>query len=106
MLINVCFAFLNLYQLIRIIKYTSLMIRKYFIALCLMSGVSHTVTDAAETIWEIGKSDRSAQEFALAPDGFKRFLAEDFGYEDKFFMLGKSVEEKDFPYILPGPADT
>lgn len=82
------------------------MIRKYFIALCLMSGVSHTVTDAAETIWEIGKSDRSAQEFALAPDGFKRFLAEDFGYEDKFFMLGKSVEEKDFPYILPGPADT
>ena len=69
------------------------MIRKYFIALCLMSGVSHTVTDAAETIWEIGKSDRSAQEFALAPDGFKRFLAEDFGYEDKFFMLGKSVEE-------------
>lgn len=82
------------------------MIRKFFTVLCLMILIVRTSVYAAETIWKIGEADRSAEEFALAPDGFKRFLTEDFGYEDRFFMLGKSVVKKDFPYILPGPADT
>jgi predicted alpha-1,2-mannosidase len=57
-------------------------------------------------IWRIGKADKSPGEFALAPDGFKKFVAKDFGYEDKYFLVGYSDQKKDFPYVIPGPADT
>ncbi|WP_225974586.1 GH92 family glycosyl hydrolase [Arachidicoccus ginsenosidivorans] len=57
-------------------------------------------------IWQVGTMDHSANEFALAPNGFKNFVASDFGYEDKFFVVNRSVLDKDFPYVLPGPADT
>jgi hypothetical protein len=58
------------------------------------------------TIWSIGKPDHSANEFALAPNGFKDFVGHDFGYEDKFYLVGFSKERNDFPYVLPGPVDT
>ena len=57
-------------------------------------------------IWTIGKPDHSPDEFALAPDGFKDFVGHDFGYEDKFYLVGFSKEKNDFPYVLPGPVDT
>jgi predicted alpha-1,2-mannosidase len=59
-----------------------------------------------ETLWSIGKADHSASEFALAPNGFKNFVGHDFGYEDKFFLVGYSKEKDDFPYVIPGPVDT
>jgi len=59
-----------------------------------------------EIIWSIGKPDHSPNEFALAPDGFKDFVGHDFGYEDKFYLVGFSKEKSDFPYVLPGPVDT
>ena len=58
-----------------------------------------------KTIWQIGKADNSAGEFALAPNEFKRFLEKDFGWEDKFFLVGTSDEKTDWPYVLPGPAN-
>ncbi|MDQ2863285.1 MAG: glycoside hydrolase family 92 protein, partial [Bacteroidota bacterium] len=58
------------------------------------------------TIWNIGKADHSASEFALAPNGFRNFVGHDFGYEDKYFLIGYSKEKRDFPYVIPGPADT
>jgi len=60
----------------------------------------------ANVIWSIGQADHSAAEFALAPGGFKNFVAKDFGYEDKFFLVGYSKEKDDFPYVIPGPVDT
>ncbi len=57
-------------------------------------------------IWKIGNADNSAAEFGLAPNGFKKFVRNDFGYEDKYFLIGYSKEGKDFPYVIPGPADT
>jgi hypothetical protein len=57
-------------------------------------------------IWNIGKSDNSSAEFALAPGGFKQFIEKDFGFEDKYFIIGYSDIKKDFPYVLPGPVDT
>ncbi|RYU91636.1 hypothetical protein EWM62_06770 [Mucilaginibacter terrigena] len=57
-------------------------------------------------VWNIGRTDNSGSEFALAPNGFKKFVGRDFGYEDKFFVVGFSKEKKDFPYVLPGPVDT
>ena len=57
-------------------------------------------------IWEIGSSDHSPKEFAMAPDGFRDFLKNDFGFEDKYFIVGHSDIKRDFPYVLAGPADT
>ena len=58
------------------------------------------------TIWQVGQADRSGAEFALAPAGFRQFVGRDFGYEDKLFVVGFSRPGQDFPYVLPGPADT
>lgn len=57
-------------------------------------------------IWQIGKADNSNAEFALAPSDYENFLAKDFGWEDNFFLVGKSEEKKDWPYALPGPEDS
>lgn len=68
----------------------------------LLSGISF----CNNVIWNIGKPDRTPAGFALAPNGFKKFVENDFGYENKFFLIGFSKEKQDFPYVLPGPVDT
>lgn len=70
------------------------------IGLTLSSGKAQN-----RVIWQIGEADNSSAEFALAPGDYKRFLEKDFGWEDKFFLIGSSSAEKDWPYVLPGPAD-
>lgn len=60
---------------------------------------------ADKIVWEIGKKNNSAAEFALGPSDYSKFLANDFGYEDRYFLMGVSTADKDFPYVLPGPAD-
>jgi len=57
-------------------------------------------------IWRIGQPDNAAGELALAPDGYKGFLEKDFGFEDRYFLVGHSTDKNDFPYTLPGPDDT
>jgi len=57
------------------------------------------------TIWEIGKQDHSAKDMALAPNEYKRFLEKDFGWEDRYFLVGNSSVKTDWPHVLPGPAD-
>ncbi len=59
----------------------------------------------SHTIWQIGVNDTNANEFALAPDKYNDFLKYDFGWEDQFYIVGLSSAAKDFPYVLPGPAD-
>ncbi|MHA4895900.1 GH92 family glycosyl hydrolase [Pedobacter sp. PWIIR3] len=56
-------------------------------------------------IWEIGKADNRSDGMALAPSGYAKFLDQDFGWEDRFFLIGFSKPEIDFPYVLPGPDD-
>lgn len=56
-------------------------------------------------VWQIGKQDDSAEEFALSRGNYEKFLDHDFGWEDRFYLIGKSTPASDFPYILPGPAD-
>lgn len=58
------------------------------------------------TIWKIGQNNNSSSEFALAPKGYDSFLDHDFGWEDRYFLIGTSDETKDWPYVLPGPSDT
>ena len=59
----------------------------------------------SQTIWSIGSKDNSAAEFALAPDQYEQFLEKDFGWEDRYYIIGQSNPKTDFPYILPGTFD-
>lgn len=56
-------------------------------------------------IWQVGKTDSSAREFALSNGEYEQFLDHDFGWEDRYFLVGRSQPEEDFPFILPGPDD-
>lgn len=58
-----------------------------------------------ETLWTIGQADNSFNEFALAPQDYKAFIHEDFGWQDRFYLIGHSQADRDWPYVLPGPAD-
>ncbi|MDQ7948201.1 MAG: GH92 family glycosyl hydrolase [Pedobacter sp.] len=58
-----------------------------------------------KVIWKIGEADNTASGMALAPTEYKRFLEHDFGWEDRFYLVGYSKPEKEFPYVLPGPKD-
>lgn len=60
----------------------------------------------AKNIWEIGTKDNSSADLALGPSDYKKFLSRDFGFEDRYYLIGKSIAKNDFPYVLPGPADT
>lgn len=66
---------------------------------CALAVRTAAASDA--TIWTVGEPDGRPAGFALAPDGFRDFLARDFGYEDKFYLVGHSGPATDFPYVLP-----
>lgn len=55
------------------------------------------------TIWKIGENDNQADDMALYPASYEKFLEHDFGYEDRYFLIGKSDTRKEFPFVLPGP---
>lgn len=56
-------------------------------------------------IWQIGKADNSIADMALTPADFDHFLNHDFGWEDRFYLVGFSNPKTDWPYALPGPKD-
>ena len=58
----------------------------------------------AQPLWQIGKTDRSAAEFALAQNGYSQFL-QFFGSPDRAFYVGLSEPARDWPCVLPGPLD-
>lgn len=61
---------------------------------------------SAEVVWEIGTNNNSSADLALGPSDYKNFLSKDFGYEDRYYLVGKSSPKTDFAYVLPGPDDT
>lgn len=54
---------------------------------------------APNVLWQIGQSDDSAKEFALAPGDYGAFTM------DGLFCVGISRPEADWPYVHPGPGD-
>ncbi|MFZ5431478.1 MAG: GH92 family glycosyl hydrolase [Bacteroidota bacterium] len=82
------------------------MIRISLILFVAVQLIIYSCTSHHETIWQIGYDDNSAVEFSLAPDQFENFIENDFGWEDNFYLVGFSNQQTDFPYVLPGPADT
>ena len=73
--------------------------------LCCLIITSCTVPEKGQQVWNIGVADSSAVELALGPDRYKEFLANDFGFEDRYYLVGRSDAKESFPYVLPGPAD-
>ena len=77
-----------------------------------MTQTSSIVGQRAETttkvgnhlLWQIGKFGQHDAGFALAPDGYARFL-EFFGKPDQAYYIGLSQPKDDWPYLLPGPLD-
>ena len=76
------------------------------IILYMVAVLSFSGQTSSYKVWSIGAVNNSSEEFALAPKDFRNFLANDFGYEDKFYLINYSNPKKDFPYVLPGPTDT
>lgn len=72
---------------------------------CLILFFTSKNISAQKTLWQIGTADHNDAEFALAPSGYKDFVAKDFGWENKFYLVGFSDPKKDWPYALPGPED-
>lgn len=73
--------------------------------LSILASILCFKSNAQSTIWSIGSRDGQSKEFALAPADYKEFLAHDFGYEDRYFLVGYHDSQSDFPYVLPGPKD-
>lgn len=74
--------------------------------LILLGLLWQSCTTKNKVIWQIGENNNSSAEFALAPNDYSKFIEKDFGWEDKYFLVGNSLVETDFPYILPGTSDT
>ena len=72
----------------------------FFLLFILLSSGTYA---GNKVLFEIGKQDNSAAEFALYPDNYNSFLA-NFGGE-KSFYVGYSSAGKHWPYVLPGPLD-
>ena len=51
-------------------------------------------------LWQIGEPDGKSAEFALGPDGYRKFQA------DSYFLVGLSDTRRDWSYVHPGPTDT
>lgn len=74
----------------------------YLTSLLLVSGLAFgAATVSAERLWTIGQNDNQATGFALAPNQYKDFLAHDFGYEDRYFLVGFLKHRKIFRMLFP-----
>jgi hypothetical protein len=57
-----------------------------------------------KVLFEIGRQDDSASEFALYPDQYDSFLANFSG--EKSYYVGYSSPDQQWPYAFPGPVDS
>lgn len=68
-------------------------------SLALLGTAFNLAAADSHRLWQIGKADKNAAEFALAPSGFAQFK------KDAFFVVGQSDPKQDWPYVHPGPSD-
>ena len=62
------------------------MIQKLLFFLLSLGGIA--AFGQSKVIWEIGASDNQSIGMALAPSDYKKFLEHDFGWEDRYFLIG------------------
>jgi predicted alpha-1,2-mannosidase len=68
--------------------------------------VISSCTPKNRIIWQIGENNNNGYEFALSDNEYERFIEKDFGWEDKYFLIGTSEDKNEWPYIIPGTSDT
>ncbi|EDM38945.1 hypothetical protein PBAL39_22770 [Pedobacter sp. BAL39] len=83
----------------------SIRIKVLYPVIVLLFCLAALPVTAQQLIWKIAEADNNSRGMALAPADYKKFLDHDFGWEDRFFLIGYSKAEKDWPYVLPGPKD-
>ena len=76
------------------------------LSLCSIGKPVLAIESQQDAIFTIGASDNRPDGFALASDSYHNFLENDFGWEDKFFLVNHSKADTNWPYVLPGPADS
>lgn len=74
---------------------------RFFTIACLLAMANGT--QAGNILFEIGRKDGKAAEFALSPNHYKNFLIDFTGV--KHYAVGYSQPHKNWPYVLPGPKD-
>ena len=74
----------------------------FIFVICMFSACKQEST----IVWQIGENNNSGDDFALYPDDYNEFIANDFGWEDKYFLIGHSEAKQNWPYIIPGTSDT
>lgn len=87
-------------QKVELSKYLVLL---FFILICNIIITAQSFS--GRQLWNIGVSDNSISEFALAPNDYNEFVPSGFGGANRYFVIGESVTKEDFPYLLPGPKD-
>ncbi|TYP94695.1 putative alpha-1,2-mannosidase [Sphingobacterium allocomposti] len=79
-------------------------ILRYLLTVVCAGALSVADTNAQQaTVWQVGHNDNQASDMALYPASFKKFLEHDFGYEDRYFLVGSTDPRTTFPFVLPGP---
>ena len=76
-----------------------------FISLLCCGFLFYSCMTENQVIWQIGEADNNSAEFALSPNAYEKFIDKDFGWEDRYFLIGTSDIKTDWPYVLPGPSD-
>lgn len=82
------------------------MIKQGIVIILLLFFINSHAQTKPNTIWQIGEADNQSTGMALAPAAYKDFLGHDFGWEDRYYLIGYSKPEQDWPYVLPGPKDS
>ncbi len=77
-----------------------------YLAVAALLVLISSCTQQSKVIWQIGQDNNSGNEFALSNNGYNDYIANDFGWEDKYYLVGRSDASKDWPYIIPGTSDT
>ena len=77
-----------------------------YIMLMIVLLFCSSFTEENKVIWQIGEDNNSGAEFALSNNEYSKFIEKDFGWEDKFYLIGTSKPKEDWPYIIPGTSDT
>ena len=67
-----------------------------FLCITLLIGFLGELGLPAQPLWQIGKTDQSAAEFALARNGYPEFLRQ-FGSPDHAFYIGLSNSASNWP---------
>lgn len=67
----------------------------YLLIVFLSGYLVQSCKPESRIIWQIGETNNSFSEFALSPNKYGQYIDVDFGWEDRYFLIGTSDEKND-----------